>query len=167
MLYWRFNAFIHASEKQSKSPPPYKQMEEFRMTLDSCNFVDLGFKGYSFTWNNKRPGQASTREWLDWAVANPEWRDKFLARIVTHLFSHASDHLPLILHSKMDREYRVRGSWRSKFEESWLLWEDCETVIRESWAKYKEEISELDNIKSKIAGYRKELKDRGTSKTPN
>ena len=37
-----FNAILHSLEKQSRFPPPFKQMDEFRMTLESCNLVDLG-----------------------------------------------------------------------------------------------------------------------------
>ena len=57
-----FNAILLSSEKQSTYPPPYKQMEEFGLALESCNLTDLGFGGYPFTWNNKRPGRANTKE---------------------------------------------------------------------------------------------------------
>ena len=56
-----FNAILHSLEKQSRYPPPFKQMEEFLMVLDSCNLADLGFIGYKHTWNNKRPGAANTK----------------------------------------------------------------------------------------------------------
>ena len=92
-----FNAFLHALEKLSSHPPPFKQMEEFEAALEECHLIDLGFRGYKFTWNNKRPGAANTRERLDRAVANKEWLDKFSVSSVSHIFSHASDHMPLIL----------------------------------------------------------------------
>ena len=81
-----FNAFLLSSEKQSKHPPPYKQMEDFRLALESCRLADMGFLGYPFTWNNKRPGDANTKERLDRAVANSEWKERFLASTLTHLF---------------------------------------------------------------------------------
>lgn len=65
-----FNAILHSTEKQSKFPPPFKQMDEFRLVLESCKLVDLGFIGYPYTWNNKRPGAANTKQRLDRAVAN-------------------------------------------------------------------------------------------------
>lgn len=37
-----FNAILYSLEKQSKYLPQYKQMEEFRIALDSCNLVDIG-----------------------------------------------------------------------------------------------------------------------------
>lgn len=52
-----------------------------------------------------------------------------------------------------------------KFEESWLLWEDCETIIREFWTKYDDATQELANIKLKIAGCGDELNAWGASKT--
>ena len=65
-----FNAIIFASEKKSKHPPPYKQMEEFGSTLEMCKLIDIGLRGYQFTWNKKRPGESNTKERLDRAVAN-------------------------------------------------------------------------------------------------
>ena len=72
-------------------------MEEFQATLELCHLYDLGFQGYKFTWNNKRPGAANTRERLDRAVANREWKEKFSASTLTHRFNHASDHVPIFL----------------------------------------------------------------------
>ena len=64
-----FNAFLISSEKLSKRPPNYGQIEAFQEALDLCQLEDLGFKGYPFTWNNKRPGAANTKIRLDRAVA--------------------------------------------------------------------------------------------------
>lgn len=65
-----FNAILLSSKKKSKHPPLYKQMEEFGSTLETCKLIDIGFHGYSFTWNNKRPGESNTKVILDRAVAN-------------------------------------------------------------------------------------------------
>ena len=72
-------------------------MEDFGTTLEDCHLIDLGFQGYKFTWNNKRLGAANTRERLDRVVTNKEWIDYFSASTVYHKFSHASDHMPIIL----------------------------------------------------------------------
>jgi len=116
-----FNAILLSFEKQSKHPPPYKQMEDFGLALESCRLVDIGFRGYPFTWNNKRPGDANTKERLDRAIANSEWRERFPASTLTHLFSHASDHAPLLLQTMTDHRLRGRGANDFKFEEAWLL----------------------------------------------
>ena len=91
-----FNVVLLSSEKQSKHPPLYKQMEEFSLALESCRLADMGFRGYPFTWNNKRPEDANIKERLDQVVANSEWRERFPASTLTHLFFHALDHAPLV-----------------------------------------------------------------------
>ena len=60
-----FNAYLHASEKMSARQPQFSQIEAFREALSSCQLHDLGFKGYSYTWINKRPGEANTKIRLD------------------------------------------------------------------------------------------------------
>lgn len=44
-----FNAILLSSEKQSRRPPPYNQMNEFREALERCQLSDLGFIGYPYT----------------------------------------------------------------------------------------------------------------------
>lgn len=98
-----FNAILHFAEKLSHWPPSYKHMDEFKEVLKQCSLSDLGFLSYPYTWNNKRPGTANTKERLDRAIATVEWRTKFPNSTVTHLSSHASDHLPIILQTKTSK----------------------------------------------------------------
>lgn len=93
--------------KSYMHPPLYKHMEEFGQVLDSCGLADLGFWGYPFTWNNKRPGTANTRQRLDRVVANVVWKGKFQDCTITHLASHATNHLPLPMQTRSDKEVRV------------------------------------------------------------
>ena len=94
----------------------------------------MGFQGYKFTWNNKRPGAANTRERLDRAIVNCKWKDKFLASTLTHGFSHASYHVPIFLQTSTDRDFKGGGPRGFRFEESWLMWDDCEGVVMDSWS---------------------------------
>ena len=72
-----FNVYLHASEKKSRRLPQNSQIEAFREALESCHLQDLAFKGYLYTWSNKRPGEANTKIRLDRGVANKEWIEKF------------------------------------------------------------------------------------------
>ncbi|XP_075636913.1 uncharacterized protein LOC142609187 [Castanea sativa] len=92
-----FNAILSSSEKLSRQPTQSRIMDDFREALELNNLADLGYQGYPFTWNNKGPGEANMKERLDQAVATGDWRDEFSLTTVTHLSSHASDHLPIIL----------------------------------------------------------------------
>lgn len=92
-----FNAILSSLEKLSRWPTQSRFMDDFREALELNNLANLGYQGYPFTWNNKQPSKANTKERLDQAIASGDWRDKFPLTTVTHLSSYASDHLPIIL----------------------------------------------------------------------
>ena len=93
-----FNAYLHAWEKKSRRQPKNSQVEAFREALDCCHLQDLGFFGYPYTWSNKRPREANSKIRLDRGVANKEWMEKFQMSKLIHLPTHASNHLPIMLH---------------------------------------------------------------------
>ena len=130
------------------------------------SLADMGFHGYPFTWNNKRPGDANTKGRLDRSVANLGWRERFPASTTTHLFSHASDHAPLLLQTMADHGMRSRGVNGFKFEESWLLWDDCERVVADSWTNGHGRAGfAMSIIKDKINNCGSNLHAWGSSKT--
>ena len=151
------------------SPPPFKQMDEFRAALDACNLADLGYVGYPYTWNNKRLEMDDTKERLDKAVADTGWRNKFQGSVVTHLFSHASDHRPIILHVRTTLRCRGKSTRSFRFEEAWLIRDDCEHVIQEAWSYSGDNVEpRLRKIREKIRTCGSELQAWGTSHThPN
>ena len=98
-------------------------------------------------------------------MSNAAWRDNFPLSTVTHLSTHTSDHIPSILQVKCAEKWRAKGSHGFKFEESWLLWEDCEEVIKAAWEKGNNEATELGVAKQKITDCGIELLAWGASKT--
>lgn len=160
-----FNAILHSSEKQSRFPPPFKQMDDFRSALDECSLADLGFVGYPFTWNNKRPGLENTKKRLDRVVANTAWKEKFQETLVIHLFSHASDHRPVLLHARTVLRNRGRSTRAFRFEEAWLTQDDYESVIRDAWSLAGNMELGLLGVKEKISKCVLELQAWGASKT--
>ena len=129
LCFGDFNAILHSSEKQSIRKPHNSQINEFREALESCQLEDLGYKGYPFTWTNKRPGDANTKLRLDRAMATKGWIEKFQVSIVVHLLPHASYHLPIAIQVQKFRQKHRRADRGFKFEECWLLWDDCETRV--------------------------------------
>lgn len=143
-------------------------MDDFRNVLDECRLANLSFVGYPFTWNNKRPGLENTQERLDRAVANTGWREKFIASSVTHLFSHASDHRPLLLRAKSDLRRRGKNTKSFRFEEAWLMRVECEEVITDAWGSVSTLESGLRGMQEKISKCRFSLQAWGASNTnPN
>ena len=51
-----FNEITRQSEKQGGRSRPHIQMQAFRDVLDECDFMDLGFKGFPFTWHKHLDG---------------------------------------------------------------------------------------------------------------
>ena len=144
------------------------QIDSFHEALESCKLEDLGYKGYLYTWNNKRPGDANTKMQLDRAVATKPQRDKFQLSIVNHLSPHASDHLPNVLHKKHYGRNGPKAKSGLKFEENWLLWEECETVIKEAWSVDVSGMHGMARLKKKIEACGEELRAWGSSKSkPN
>ena len=92
-----FNAILNAFEKQSTRPPQPAQINAFQYALELCQLEDLGYRGYLFTWINKRPRDANTKMRLDSAIATKEWIEKFQMSTVMHLPSHSLDHLPITI----------------------------------------------------------------------
>ena len=84
---------------------------------------------------------------------------------MTHMFSHASDHRPLVSQMKVDWRSRRRLSRDFKFEESWLLWEDCEKTILEAWQNAGGANTGLKRAKDKISKCGEELVAWGSTKT--
>lgn len=159
-----FNAILNSSEKLSNTPPQQRLMDDFREALDLAKLIDLGCEGYPFTWNNRRPGQANTKQRLDRVVGNEAWRAKFHLSKVIHLSTYASDHLPIVLHVKCDRKWQRRGRCGFKFEKAWLLWDDCEAVIEEAWCRGGIMPNALETARQKIEACGADLLAWGSSK---
>ena len=124
-----YNVALNSTEKLSKRSVQGSQMNDFHKALEHCHLEDLGFRGYKYTWNNKRPSEANTRVRLDRAIATADWRAKFPLSTVYHLSTHASDHLPILLHVQSSKKW-YKGRKGFKFEEAWLLAEGCDEVIK-------------------------------------
>ena len=164
LVMGNFNAFLHASEKKNRRPPQTSQVEAFREAMESCQLQDLGFRGYPFTWNNKRHGEANMRIRLDRGMANKEWLVKFQMSTITHLSSHALDHLAIMLQVQSFCQQRHRRERGFKFEESWLLWNDCEAAVKEAWGKDGDSTHGLVSSKEKIKTCGAELMNWGSTR---
>ena len=68
-------------------------------------------------------------------MANPAWRNRFSGYKVINGGPCHSDHRPIVLHVR-GTEGRVRPNQsreNKRFEERWLLEEDCDAVVENAW----------------------------------
>ena len=98
-------------------------------------------------------------------MVNEAWKLKFPEAIVMHIISHALDHLPLILQNHVTPRRQARKERSFKFEEAWLLWDDCTKVVQEAWENNEVGETTLEMVKLKILGCSSELKAWGVAKT--
>lgn len=71
------------------------QMRNFREAIQDCKLTDVGFKGNSFTFSNRRKGSMETKACLDRVLATHQWRTLFPFAQVTHIACTSSDHYSL------------------------------------------------------------------------
>ncbi|KAL5781983.1 hypothetical protein ACOSP7_007012 [Xanthoceras sorbifolium] len=71
-------------------------MFNFRNIVEDCGFVDLGFSGSIFIWNNKSEGIRNVHERLDCFFATQKWVDLFSEVKVEHLEFMFFDHRPIL-----------------------------------------------------------------------
>uniref|UniRef100_A0A2N9G9R7 Reverse transcriptase domain-containing protein n=1 Tax=Fagus sylvatica TaxID=28930 RepID=A0A2N9G9R7_FAGSY len=125
-----FNCIVSQAEKKGGRSFVESSKGELRNFLDNCNLIDLGFKGNSFTWTNKRMGRDNIKERLDRAVANVEWKRLFPKATIKHLPMLSSNHAPLVINSHEDIP---NGPKPFRFEEAWTRDSNCSMVIKKSW----------------------------------
>ena len=70
-------------------------------------------------------------ERLDMAMGNSEWLQRFPEVKLTNLLTSHSDHTPILLETIPT--VRQRYNYSFKFENNWLLEDDIEEVVVDSW----------------------------------
>lgn len=107
------------------------QMSNFRKILRNNNLFDLGFKGYPFTFSNRRLGHQEYKARLDRVIASGSCSIKFPHLNVEHVATMTSDHY-LLLVDFMDR-CSFNKSKMFRFEPMWLRNENIKHKVQELW----------------------------------
>lgn len=54
--FGNFNEILNLQEKLGGNEKNIEMVIKFREAVQACNLVDMGYKGYPFTWSNRRYG---------------------------------------------------------------------------------------------------------------
>jgi hypothetical protein len=108
-------------------------MYEFGEVLNRCGLVDLGYRGYPFTWENCREAGANVQKRLDRAVASVSWMTMFTLCTIDHVPTSYSDHVPILLHTDLGSNSSRHKRRPRKFEEKWAIHPECEKIIHDVW----------------------------------
>ncbi|XP_015946638.1 uncharacterized protein LOC107471660 [Arachis duranensis] len=153
MLIGDFNDAISQDEKVGLHPKPTSQIEAFRNFVYENALFDLELQGMKYTWFSNPRNGCVTKERLDRALVNWEWRRVFEHATLSALPHISSDHCPLVLNVK-PRGRRIKNY---KFEAYWVDHVDCDTVIRRGWTAAAIGANHWTDLNRKILNCKKEL----------
>ncbi|CAM8966334.1 unnamed protein product [Rhodiola kirilowii] len=131
LVFGDFNEVLFGWEVKGRCIRGEWQMKRFRQAMEDCGLSDLGFRGNTFTFSNKRKGSMETKARLDRALANQEWRKMFPEAEVIHEVSGVSDHAPIVIKWE---GVKTRGKLKLfRYEPMWLKHKEYSEKIRDIW----------------------------------
>ena len=133
LLMGDFNEILSSDERLGESAGSQRNMYEFGEVLNRCGLVDLGYRGYPFTWKNCREAGANVQKRLDRAVAFVSWMSMFTLCTIDHVPTSYSDHVPILLHTDLGSNFSRHKCRPRKFEEKWAIHPECEKIIHNVW----------------------------------
>ena len=129
-----YNGALVQKEHIGGKPRCLKQMDEFRDCLEDCGLADMGFSGYSFTWDNKRQAEENIQVRLDRATCTLAFMQMFPASEVQHILTEESDHQALLVWVATTL---VGNSARAQrpfmYEAAWARHADYDAMIAAAW----------------------------------
>ncbi|XP_040375969.1 uncharacterized protein LOC121053292 isoform X2 [Oryza brachyantha] len=124
------NDIMYENEKFGPTTANNARISLFRHHVRELGLLDLGYRGPTYTWSNKRKGKNLIMQRLDRSMGNVEWCHNFPNTAVYHLPLIYSDHAP-ILAILNPANHRHRYSF--KFENWWLQETDFQVTAQEAW----------------------------------
>jgi hypothetical protein len=133
-----FNEVLAQHEHLGINQRNPNQMAAFWECLEVCGLSGLGYKGYDFTWNNRREGADNVQCRLDRGTAIASFLELFPYSCVELITTEESDHLALLIKVREAETARpFAPSWGFKFEEMWLKHEGFDDMIKSAWENHR------------------------------
>lgn len=110
---------LEAHEQFGGQQRPEWQMDGFRDAVQACGFMDLGFIGLPYTWDNRQQATNNVKVRLDGGRATPSFLSLFKNVKVWHVQTTESDHCCLVLECSKNFARRRRGRRPFRYENMW------------------------------------------------
>lgn len=127
LLCGDFNCIVSEEEKLNGVDVPQAVMSGFSDAIQDCSLTDMGWTGSFYTWHRR-----GTYIRLDRGLSSADWLQLFPGAELEVLPTPTSDHNPLLIKLFPKREFR-RKQRPFRFEEMWLLDEQCNGVVEKAW----------------------------------
>ncbi|KAH9695348.1 putative reverse transcriptase/RNA-dependent DNA polymerase [Citrus sinensis] len=138
LCFGDFNEIFNLNEKVGGKERNPSRVHEFRQAVRDCRLLDLGLKGYPFTWSNRRFGPQMIEERLDRFFCNQNWGSLYQETAAKNLISWSSDHSPILMEligKEMGQRYKRRTVRRVHYEDMWSGYEKCREIVKQEWQK--------------------------------
>ncbi|XP_070040903.1 uncharacterized protein [Nicotiana tomentosiformis] len=106
------------------------EVDNFKYCINTCNLIDLEFKGSIYTGWNGRTDDACIFKRLNRCLSNLEFQQMLSGLEITHLSKTSSDHCPLLITCDTNAA-PIKKSFR--FLKFWLKHETFQEVVKENW----------------------------------
>ena len=120
LCFGDFNEIFNLNEKVGGKERNPSRVHEFRQAVRDCRLLDLGLKGYPFTWSNRRFGPQLIEERLDRFFCNQNWGSLYQETAAKNLISWSSDHSPILMEligKETGQRYKRRTFRRVHYED--------------------------------------------------
>jgi hypothetical protein len=108
-------------------------MQDFCQCLIDCELTNLGYKGYPFTWSNKREGSDNIQVRLDRGTSTASFLELFPHAQVEHIMTEESDHMALLIRTEsVFAKTGARAHRGFVYEEMWTKHNNYKEMIEES-----------------------------------
>lgn len=154
MMIGDFNVIISCANNRGGRRFATTSRGGFQGVVDNNALIDIGFRGNSFTWSNKRVGAANIQERLDRGLANELWKVQFPHAFIHHLPASQSDHCPLLLRTNPSPSLLMHPF---KFETIWADILEAKLVIQEAWSRDTSFVAKLKSTKIALKKWNKEF----------
>lgn len=139
-----FNSVATREEVSNKEGFDSRRCRDFNKWIFDEGLVDIGFTGPKFTWTRGVKSESFKGARLDRALCTTEWITKFPHSKVTHLTSHHSDHLPIMVRTEVAQKWS--GANCFKFQAAWTTHDTFADLMERSWNKNESLMTNNKNI---------------------